>query len=112
MVYHYDLNTKKHNPRSYRRDDSYHNSVGAVSGFFAGLLGVTLALGGTGCFLFGGLVVASQLSMDTSHCTSNSRSWGCGENDKQTGIIQGLVLITIGTMAVTGSGAIMKNYNS
>ena len=113
MVYHYDLNTKERNPRSYRRDDSHHNAVGNVSGFFAGLLGVTLALGGVAGVLFGGLLVTAGAT--TGYKCSigefKSTSHECSD-DYPPFVILGLISAGVSLGGLCIAAAIFNDYKN
>ena len=112
MVYHYDLNTKKRNPRSYRRDDSHHNAEGNVSEFFAGLLGVPLALGGTAGVLFGGSVVTAGAVRQYQCNIGEFKSTSSMCTDTGPIVILGLISsgVSLGGLCIVA--AIFNDYTS
>ena len=103
---------KQRNPRSYRRDDSHHNAVGNVSGFFAGLLGVTLALGGVAGVLFGGALVTAG-AVNQYKCNIGELK---STSDLCTAIggfvILGLVSAGVSLGGLSIAAAIFSDYNS
>ena len=106
--------SKSRNPRSYRRDDSHHNAIGNVSGFFTGLLVVTLSLAGAAGVIFGGVatVFAITHQRNAEFCGDGNPSWGCKEGDKEDGIIMGVILLGAGAISIGSAKAIMSDYNN
>ena len=101
---------KTRNSRSYHRDDSYHNAVGGVSGFFTGLLSVALALGGTAAVVLAG-ASAAGFATNTYKCSvGNHKPSSSLCNSGELLIPVGAVSLAVGLTAL--AGAIQKNYNS
>ena len=103
---------RRRNPRSYRRDDTYHNAVGGVSIFFTGLLSIALALGGTAAVGLAG-ASAAGFATNTYNCSvGNHKPSSSLCNTGELLIPVGAVSLAVGLAAFAGAGAIQKNYNS
>ena len=103
---------KTRNPRSYRRDDSHHNAVGNVSGFFAGLLGVTLALGGVAGVLFGGVLVTAGAVNQYKCNIGEFKSTSSLCTDNGPFVILGLISAGVSLGGLCIAAAIFNDYDS
>ena len=105
------LQGRSRNPRSYRKDDSYHNAVGSVTGFFAGLFAVTMAVTGFGAMALGGSMgVATALNYNKcqvenfrpDHEWCNPTPW----------LVFTAVSIFVGLGMLSAAAAILRDYNN